>query len=180
MTRTMQRLNRFVAAIFRAPVKVYDWHAGWLFGHRLLLLTHIGRRTGLPRRAVLEVVRYEPADSEATVVRGFGPGTDWFRNLEANGRAEVSIARQRYLAEHRILSADEAVAVLAAYERRNRLIAPIARFLLGRLAGWRYTSSETDRRRLVNQLPFVAFRPRHDAVTPGDPPVGRRSSAPPR
>jgi hypothetical protein len=31
--------------LLRAPVYLYRWDLGWLFGHRLLLLTHIGRRT---------------------------------------------------------------------------------------------------------------------------------------
>ena len=41
---------------FRAPVYLYSWRIGWRLGHRLLLLTHIRRRTGLRRQAVLEVV----------------------------------------------------------------------------------------------------------------------------
>jgi hypothetical protein len=34
------------------------WHLEWLFGERSLLLTHTGRRTGLRRQTVLEVVEY--------------------------------------------------------------------------------------------------------------------------
>ena len=58
---------------FRAPVYLYRWRLGWLLGHRLLLLTHIGRRTGLRRQTVLEVVEYRKEIPEAVVVNGFGP-----------------------------------------------------------------------------------------------------------
>ncbi len=54
---------------------------------------------------------------------------------------------------------EEAVGVITRYEQRNRFISPIVRFALTRLAGWRYHSSDSDRRKLVAQLPFIAFRP---------------------
>ena len=38
-------------------------------------------------------------------------------------------------------------------------MAPIVRRVLSRLLGWRYDGSEDARRRLVCQLPLVAFRP---------------------
>ncbi len=153
------RSRPVVAALFRAPAAVYRWHGGRLFGHRLLLVRHRGRNSGRRYDTVLEVVRFEPRSSEAVVVAGFGPGSDWLRNLEANGEAEVTIGPRHFTAVHRIVPEDEAVAIMADYERRNRLIAPLARFMLSRLLGWRYTSSAADRRRLVRQLPMVAFRP---------------------
>jgi len=62
--------------LFRVPVYIYRWHLDWLFGKRLLLLTHT---------------------------------------------------------------------------RSRRLYW---------LLGWKYRASETDRRRLVGQIPLLAFRPR--------------------
>ncbi len=49
--------------------------------------------------------------------------------------------------------------MLAAYERRNWLIAPVLRLVLSRLVGWRYDGSPAGRQRLVAELPLVAFRP---------------------
>jgi hypothetical protein len=57
---------------FRAPVCLYRCRLGWLLGKRCLLLTHTGRRTGLRRQTVLEVVDYRKEGPEVVVVNGFG------------------------------------------------------------------------------------------------------------
>ena len=49
--------------------------------------------------------------------------------------------------------------MLTDYERRNRWVMPVIRRALSWLVGWRYDGSDEARRRLVGQLPFVAFRP---------------------
>lgn len=143
----------------KAPNAVYERGWGRLLGHRFLQLTHVGRRSGRTFHTVLEVVRYDPATGEATVLSGFGPRADWLRNIEAGGEAQVSFGAGPRTAAYRLLSLDEAERVLADYERRNRLVAPLVRRLLSRLLGWRYDGSAAARRRLVGELPMVAFRP---------------------
>jgi deazaflavin-dependent oxidoreductase (nitroreductase family) len=145
---------------FRTPVYLYRWRLGWLFGHRLLLLTHIGRRTGLRRQTVLEVVEYRKEIPEAVVVNGFGLNSDWLRNIEAMSGEEMTVGSQHFVASHRFLDDEEATGVIRDYEYRNRLIAPIVRRGLSWLLGWEYRGSESDRRRLVRQLRLIAFRPR--------------------
>lgn len=145
---------------FRAPVYLYRWRLGWLLGHRLLLLTHIGRRTGLRRQTVLEVVEYRKEIPEAVVVNGFGPDSDWLRNIEATPGEEITVGSKHFVASHRFLDQEEARRVIRDYEYRNRLIAPIVRYGLSWLLGWQYRGSEGDRLRLVRQIPLIAFRPR--------------------
>jgi len=144
---------------FRAPVYLYRWRLGWLFGKRCLLLTHIGRRTGLRRQTVLEVVEYRKQGPEVVVANGFGPDSDWVRNIEANPGEEVMVGWQHFVASHRFLGEEEAMRVIQSYERRNRFIAPIVRRGFSWLLGWRYHGGEGDRRRLVRQLPLIAFQP---------------------
>jgi deazaflavin-dependent oxidoreductase (nitroreductase family) len=146
--------------LFRAPVYLYRCRPGWLFGDRLLLLTHIGRRTGLRRQTVLEVVEYQKGGPEVVVANGFGPDSDWLRNIEAGPGEEVTVGSQHFVASHRFLGEDEAMRVIQGYEYRNRLIAPIVRRGFSWLLGWQYRGGESDRRRLVGQLPLIAFRPR--------------------
>lgn len=145
--------------LFRAPVYIYRWHLGWVFGKRLLLLAHTGRHTGLRRQTVLEVVEYRKEGPEVVVANGFGPDSDWIRNIEARSDEEVTVGSQHFAASHRFLSEEEAVDVIRGYEHRNRFISPIVRAGFGWLVGWKYRASENDRRRLVSQIPLLAFRP---------------------
>lgn len=157
------RKKGFLWYVFRAPVYLYRWRLGWLLDRRALMLTHIGRRTGLRRQTVLEVVQYRPDGPEVVVVNGFGRDSDWVRNIEAKGGEEVTVGKQHFAAAHRFLGEEEAVAVMEDYERRNRFIAPVVRRGLSWLLGWQYHGSDRDRRRLVQQLPLIAFRPANAA-----------------
>lgn len=145
--------------LLRAPARLYDWHAGWILGRRFLRLTHIGRRSGRQYHTMLEVIGENRAAREVIVIAGLGPSAQWYRNLLAHDAIEVAIGRQRYTPTHRQLSEPEAALVLAEYERRNRLIAPILRRVLSWLVGWRYDSTKPARRRLVSELPVIGLRP---------------------
>ena len=67
-----QRPTGVLRRLFRAPEYFYRWRCGGLLGHRLLLLIHIGRRTGLRRHTVLEVLEYRKEGPEAVVMSAFG------------------------------------------------------------------------------------------------------------
>jgi deazaflavin-dependent oxidoreductase (nitroreductase family) len=151
-------LNGVLRRLFRTPVYLYRWKCGWLLGHRFLLLIHIGRRTGMRRRTVLEVMEYRKEGPEAVVMSAFGRNAGWLRNIAARPDPEVVIGSQHFIAAHRFLDEEEAMRVLTGYERRNWLIAPMIRGVLSRLLGWRYDGSTSARRRLVAQLPLIAFR----------------------
>ncbi|SEF20605.1 deazaflavin-dependent oxidoreductase, nitroreductase family [Amycolatopsis pretoriensis] len=151
-------MNGVVRVVFRAPIRLYDKGFGWLLGHRFLCLTHLGRKSGRMYRTVLEVVGVK--GDEYVVVAGLGAGADWFRNIQARPPVEVVVGRRRFPAEHRVLGEDEAVAVIAGYEHRNRFVGPVVRFALGKLLGWRYDGSDFARRRMARQLPLVGLRPR--------------------
>jgi len=159
--RSISELQRgpMLRAVFRAPIGLYDAGLGWLLGERFLCLTHFGRKSGRRYRTVLEVVGTTPTVSEFVVMAAFGTSSDWYRNIAVNLAGEVVVGRHRFLPQDRLLDEAEAVEVIADYERRNRWIQPIIRFLLSKLVGWRYDGSQQARERLVRQLPMVAFRP---------------------
>jgi deazaflavin-dependent oxidoreductase (nitroreductase family) len=147
--------------LLHAPTALYRARLGFLLGHRFLLLVHAGRRTGRRYETVVEVVRWDPAAREAVVMSGWGRRASWFRNVEAGGALEIATGRDRFdRPEHRILGDEEAARVLAEYERRNRIAAPVVRLVLSRLAGFDYDASPSARLRLVRTLPLVGFRPR--------------------
>jgi len=155
-----EKKKRWVAWLLRAPVSLYRWRLGWVLGKRFLLLSHVGRRTGVRHQAVLEVMEYREDGPEAVVMSGFGRGSAWLRNIEARDGEEVDVGRRHFVACHRFLEEKEAVGVLAGYERRNRFMAPVVRAVLSRLLGWTYRGGDEERRRVVRQLPLVGFRPK--------------------
>lgn len=156
----MNRPGRLTRAALAAPAHLFDLGGGRLLGHRFLRLTHRGRVSGREYRTVLEVVGQLERSGEYVVMSGLGPGSDWFRNIQAGSAERVEIGGLRLVKPgHRVLPPDEAAEVFAAYERRNRAFAPAMRFVLSRLLGWRYDGGPQARARLTAQLPFVAFRP---------------------
>jgi hypothetical protein len=104
-------------------------------------------------------MEYRPCGPEFVVMCALGGRADWLRNIEATPDAEISSGPDRFIAAHRILSEHEAVSVIAGYERRSWLMAPLVRAGLSWLSGWRYDSSAAARQRLARQLPLIAFRP---------------------
>lgn len=140
---------------FRLPIYLYRLDLGWLLGHRFVLLTHRGRKSGRVRQTVLEVVHYEPSTRETVVVSGWGERSDWYRNLEVQPALEVRIGRERYVPEQRFLTPREVYAEIADYERRH----PWAVRILAPLLGFRLGGSDAARRAFAGSLRMVAFRP---------------------
>jgi hypothetical protein len=60
------------------------------------MLEHTGRRTGLARRVVLEVVDH-PSPNTYLVASGFGTRSQWLRNIETNPNIRVWVGRHRAL-----------------------------------------------------------------------------------
>lgn len=154
-----RRPSGVVRHLLQAPVWLYRCKCGWLLGNRFLLLIHTGRHTGLRRRTVLEVMQFRAMASEAIVMSAWGRDADWLRNIEATPGPQVVIGSRRFIAAYRMLGAEEAAEVIAFYERRNRMIAPIVRAGLSWLLGWHYDGSEQARQRAAAQMPYIAFRP---------------------
>src|SRR5689334_1392695 len=47
--KSLQPPHGFSRMMYRLPVWLFHVHLGWLLGNRFLLLTHTGRKSGLPR-----------------------------------------------------------------------------------------------------------------------------------
>jgi deazaflavin-dependent oxidoreductase (nitroreductase family) len=142
---------------FRLPIHLYHANLGWLLGRRFLMLTHTGRRTGKRHDTVLEIMAHR--GSEMIVMSAFGRNAHWLRNIQVNPDIHITTGSQSFAATFRILTQPEATAIMAEYEHRNRLAAPIIHAVLTRLLGWSYDGSAQARSRLAAQLPFIAFRP---------------------
>jgi len=78
-------------ALLRAPVLWYRVHMGWLLGHRFLLLTHMGRKSGTRHQTVLEVVGYASASHTCMVASGWGEKAQWLKNVMVNPDVAVTL-----------------------------------------------------------------------------------------
>ncbi|ETZ54716.1 deazaflavin-dependent oxidoreductase, nitroreductase family protein [Mycobacterium avium MAV_120709_2344] len=103
----------------RAPIWIYRARGGAVFGSRILLLEHVGRKSGAPRYAALEVVDH-PSPDAYVVASGFGRKAQWFRNIRANPRVRVYAgSHPPRAATARVLDQAEADRALAAYRTRH-------------------------------------------------------------
>jgi len=148
-------LRRPLRPLLRLPIWLYRAHLGWLLGDRFLLLIHRGRKSGLPRQTVLEVVRHDKAAGTYIIVSGWGEKADWCRNIQQDARVRVRVGRRRFPATAVRLSVDEAAREVADYARRH----PVAyRQLAGLLIG-QLTGTEADHRAMAHNMPMFALRP---------------------
>ncbi len=151
----MKRPPRGLAAIpWRLPIWLYRLHLGWLLRERFLLLTHIGRKSGLPRQAVLEVIHHDPQTRTWCVASGFGEKSQWFRNVMKTPQVSIQVGRRKMTAEARRLSLEEAERILQRYAGEH----PVALRELTRLMGTPYDGSPESLRRMAEQIPVVALQ----------------------
>lgn len=140
---------------FRLPIWLYRLKLGRLLGNRFLLLHHIGRKSGLPRQTVLEVVRYDKASGTYVVAAGFGARSDWYQNIMANPHVKVDSGGRHMHAIAERLPPEAAEEELVDYYRRN----PGLMKELARIMGYRLDGTEDDVRALGRILPMVALKP---------------------
>jgi deazaflavin-dependent oxidoreductase (nitroreductase family) len=137
--------------LMRAPIWIYKARAGAVLGPRLLMLEHIGRRTGTRRYVVLEVVDHPTPDSYV-VASGFGGKAQWFRNIKANPQVRVYTgSRAPVPATARIMIQQEADHALAAYANRHPRAWERFRPVLEQTLGSPITETDTP-------LPIVELR----------------------
>lgn len=157
MASTIPWLPRVAARLLktrplvRAPIWIFRARLGAIFGGRLLMLEHLGRRTGRPRLMVLEVVD-RPDTRAYVVVSGFGCRAQWFRNIEAEPHVRIYQGSSRpvpALAEP--LAVEQAVAALARYANAHPRAWASFRPVLEQTLGTRIDTGGTD-------LPVVALR----------------------
>ncbi len=143
----------------RAPIWLYRHHLGWLFGHQTLMLIHRGRKTGLPRRTVLEVLHYDRRTRAYTVAAGWGPHSDWLRNIEHSPNVVVASGGGRMAARAEVLSRAAAEAEIRYYITHHPLR---ARGMARMLAGRPFDPDHVDEivAGIVDTVPIVALRPR--------------------
>lgn len=141
----------------RLPIWLYRIRLGWLLGDRFLMLIHTGRKSGLPRQTVIEVVQHDKATATYYVVSGWGKKSDWYQNIHKNPNVVISAGRRKIQVHADDIPLPEAVEILEDYTRRY----PLAFKELTRLfLGEQLQPGQESSQRLGEMMPMVAFRPR--------------------
>lgn len=119
IVKEMQPPSGLARLAFRMPILLYRIGLGGLLGHRFLLLTHTGRKSGLPRQTVLEVVRYDRETGNYYIAVGFGKHSDWYKNITANPQVKIRSGGDRVQAKAVQLTPDEAGSELVRYAHEH-------------------------------------------------------------
>jgi deazaflavin-dependent oxidoreductase (nitroreductase family) len=104
LRRAFKLLNRFMLAMWRLGMG--RWINVWPGGiGRIMVLSHIGRRTGLQRQTP---VNYARVEGEVYCISGYGSNSDWYRNIKADPHVEAWLPEGRWAAMAEELPIDDA------------------------------------------------------------------------
>ena len=105
--------------LVRAPIWFYRHRLGWLFGKRMLMLEHVGRRSGQPRYVCLEVVE-RSSPKVIVIVSGFGERAQWYQNLQAHPDCKVSSgSANRVAARAHLMDKTDSAHALVRYQHAH-------------------------------------------------------------
>ena len=146
--------------LLRLPLLLYRIHLGWLLGERFLLLKHRGRKTGLARETVLEVLRSDEAHHRYLVASGWGEHSQWVKNILRRPEVEIGVAGRTIKASAIRLSEQQAEGELQDYARQH----PMAFRTVGSLIfGKRAVASSEAFARLAKTIPIFVLQARTES-----------------
>ena len=88
---TFKFFNQFMVLLWRLGLG--SWMIGTKYGGYILVIKHIGRKTGLTR---FTPVNYATIDGDIYCTSGFGKSADWYRNIQSNPEVEVWLPNSRW------------------------------------------------------------------------------------
>ena len=133
----------------------YRTGTGFLLGNRFIYVEHVGRKSGLKRRSVLEVVRYDKEEDIYFIVSGYGKKSDWYKNIKATPNVKIQVGFRKSNARCEFLSEERTEEEIRDYARRH----PTAIKQLAKLIGYKLTGEEGELSKLSKLWPVIAFHP---------------------
>jgi deazaflavin-dependent oxidoreductase (nitroreductase family) len=92
---TRRKPSGLLRLLLRAPIALYRMGLGGLLGGRFLLLSHVGRKTGKTRQALVEVMRHDQESDRYIVASGWGERSDWLRNVQRAPEVTLVVGRRK-------------------------------------------------------------------------------------
>ena len=140
----------------RLPIWLYRLHLSWMLGDRFLMLVHTGRKSGLPRQTVIEVVQHDKATNTYYVVSGWGEKSDWYQNIRKLPQVTVHVGRCKFHATAEFIPLEKAIEIMNTYAREH----PVAFSGLSALfLGERMRPNSDAPQSIATKMPMVAFHP---------------------
>ncbi len=149
------RAPALMVPIFKLPIFLYRLGLGCLFGHRFMMLTHVGRRSGKTYRTILAVLRYDSPTKEIVAISAW-TGSDWYKNIQAHPALEAETGLTRYAPQFRVLPPEEIAALFEEYRDKHPLFCRI----VCQIPGWKWNSSYEEFLELARSIRGIAFQPR--------------------
>ena len=140
-------------ALYRLPVMFYRLGLGTLLGGRFIHLIHTGRKSGLRREVVLEVVEHVAGDDIYYLASGWGESSDWYRNILKNPQIDGQVGGRAFRGHASPVQPEHAAEVFSRYGQRH----PRALKTLARGMGYRIEANDQDYRALGRAIPVVAI-----------------------
>ena len=140
----------------RLPIWLYRARLGWLLGDRFLMLTHTGRKSGLERHTVIEVVQHNKDTDTYYVVSGWGEKSDWYQNIRKDPSVTIRTGGRKFKSIAEIIPVENAIEIVQTYAREH----PMAfNELSGLFLGERMKPGSDAPQRIAEKMPMVAFHP---------------------
>lgn len=151
----VEKVPRVIWRLLKLPARfVYALGLGFLPGRFILLLTTIGRKSGLPRITPLQ---YDEVDGNFYVGSARGVEADWYRNILANPEVEVQVKSRRFYGlAHPITDPGQIADLLETrLQRRPRMVG-----LLLRAEGFSSRPSRDQLEAYAKMRAMVVIRPK--------------------
>lgn len=122
----------------------------------MLLLNHRGRKSGLLRQAVLEVIEHDTESGSYLLASGFGKNSDWYQNILNTPQVSVQVGLKKIQALALPLDPDASGQALVRYGRRHpQAVRTLARWIGYELDGTEDQLAELGR----DHIPVVSIQP---------------------
>jgi len=155
LNKQVESPKGILKVFFKLPVLAYRTGTGFLLGKRFIYVEHVGRKSGLKRRSVLEVVRYDKDEDIYYIASGYGTKSDWYKNIKATPNVKIQVGFRKSNAKVEFLSEERNEEEIRDYARRH----PTAIKQLAKLIGYKLKGEEGELSRLSKLWPVIAFHP---------------------
>lgn len=157
-----EKPNKLLSIALKIPPRVYYGPLASLMSWRcVMVLTTIGRKSGLPRTIG---VSYMPLNGRYVSFAGWGVSANWYRNVVANPEVTIRVGGKTMKATgHLVLDPNERINLMALKQEQARHCGPpvFMRPLLKLTRAFDFDAEIAMAVEHAGELPIVQFEP-HD------------------